>query len=220
MPLPILLILLSYLAGSIPVSILAGRLTRGIDIRNYGSGNAGGTNALRVLGWKAGAVVVLMDVFKGWFAAAVISEWRFGGAVGALQPTDPDLMSVLCGSAAVAGHTFTVFAGFRGGKGVSTLGGMLLHLFPGAVLVAAVVWLTVLMTTGYVSLGSATAVTLLPVATYLQDGTLTSSLGAFSIIMVLFIWFTHRGNLARLRAGTENRFDKAMIWRRRGQQEQ
>ena len=215
MMLLIALLLLSYLAGSVPTSIIAGRLLRGIDIREHGSGNAGGTNAFRVLGWPAGLVVIALDVFKGWLAAAVISGWTLAGALGPASFADSNLMAILCGSAAVAGHSFTIFAGFRGGKGVGTLGGMLLYLFPLAVLIGLGVWVLVLTTTGFVSLGSVTAVTLFPLITYLRDGTLSSTLGIFSLVMVLFIWTTHRSNIARLLAETENRFEKAMIFRRR-----
>ena len=211
------LLLLSYLTGSIPTSIIIGRITRGIDIRDYGSGNAGATNAFRVLGWKPALVVVLVDIFKGWFAAAVISGFTLGGALGELPTGDQDLVAIFCGAAVVLGHTFTIFAGFRGGKGVGTLGGMILHLFPWALLLGLAVWVLLLVATGYVSLGSVTAVTLFPLITYLRDGTLNSSLGYFSLFIVAFIWFTHRGNLARLLSGTENRFEKAMIWRKRKQ---
>ncbi len=222
----LVLLLLSYLAGSVPTSIIVGRVTRGIDIRDYGSGNAGGTNAFRVLGWKPALVVVLLDIFKGWFAAAVIpaiggviSGWTLGSALGELPFSDPHLAAILCGAVTVLGHTFTIFAGFRGGKGVGTLAGMLLCLFPLAVLLGLVVWVAALVATGYVSVGSVTAVTLFPLVTYLRDGTLDSSLGYFSLLIVAFIWFTHRGNLARLLAGTENRFEKAMVWRGRGRRE-
>lgn len=211
------LLLLSYLTGSIPSSIIIGRITRGIDIRDYGSGNAGATNAFRVLGWKPALVVVLVDIFKGWFAAAVISGFTLGGALGEFPFSYPYLVSIFCGAAVVLGHTFTIFAGFRGGKGVGTLGGMILHLFPWALLLGLAVWVLLLVATGYVSLGSVTAVTLFPLVTYLRDGTLNTSLGYFSLFIVAFIWFTHRGNVARLLAGTENRFEKAMIWRKRKQ---
>ncbi len=220
----LVLLLLSYLAGSVPTSIIVGRITRGIDIRDYGSGNAGGTNAFRVLGWKPALVVVLLDIFKGWFAAAVIpaiggviSGWTFGASRGELPFSDPHLAAILCGAVAVLGHSFTLFASFKGGKGVGTLAGMLLCLFPLAVLLGLAVWVLLLVATGYVSVGSVTAVTLFPLVTYLRDGTLDSSLGYFSLLIVVFIWFTHRGNLARLLAGTENRFEKAMVWRKREQ---
>ena len=208
------LLILSYLAGSIPTSIIMGKLLRGIDIRHYGSGNAGGTNAFRVLGWKPALVVVMVDVFKGWFAAALISHWTIGGLLGDLPFEDPHLAAILCGGAAVLGHSFTIFAGFRGGKGVGTLGGMILYLFPLALAIGVGVWILVILLTGFVSLGSILAVTLFPVVTYLIEGSLNSSLGYFSILIVAFIWFTHRNNVARLLRGTENRFEKAMFWRR------
>ena len=219
MTLLIALLLLGYLAGSVPTSIIVGQMTRGIDIREHGSGNAGGTNAFRVLGWKPGLVVLAVDVFKGWFAAAVIAGWTFADALGPVPFADPNLTAILCGAAAVAGHSFTVFAGFRGGKGVGTLGGMLLYLFPVAVLIGLGVGVLVLVTTGYVSLGSVTAVTLFPLITYLRDGTLSSTLGIFSLVMVLFIWTNHRSNIKRLLKGTENRFEKAMVFRRRQHRE-
>lgn len=211
----LVLLVLSYLAGSTPTGIIVGKLTRGIDIREHGSGNAGGTNAFRVLGWKPALAVVIVDVFKGWFAAAVISRWTFGPALGDLPIDDPNLAAILCGAAAVLGHTFTIFAGFRGGKGVGTLAGILIHLFPQAILVGLVVWVLVLTTTGYVGLSSVTAVTLLPFITWLRDGTLNTTPGYFSIVIALFIWYTHRSNLVRLVKGTENRFEKAMVLRRR-----
>ncbi|MCH8024073.1 MAG: glycerol-3-phosphate 1-O-acyltransferase PlsY [Candidatus Marinimicrobia bacterium] len=211
----LVLLLISYLVGSIPSSIIMGRVTRGIDIRDHGSGNAGATNAYRVLGWKPALVVVVADMFKGWLAAALIAGLTFGGLLGEIPFDNPPLTAILCGTAAVLGHTFTIFAGFKGGKGVGALAGMLIHLFPVAVLLGLAVWILVLITTGYVGLGSVAAVSLFPLITYLRYGTLDSTLGYFSVVITLFIWFTHRGNLARLRAGTENRFEKAMILRRR-----
>ena len=209
------LLIISYLVGSIPSSIIMGRVTRGIDIRDYGSGNAGATNAFRVLGWKPALVVVVADMFKGWLAAALIAGLTFGGLLGEIPLDNPPLSAILCGAAAVLGHTFTIFAGFKGGKGVGALAGMLIHLFPVAVLLGLAVWILVLITTGYVGLGSVAAVSLFPLITYLRYGTLDSTLGYFSLVITLFIWFTHRGNLARLLAGTENRFERAMILRRR-----
>ena len=211
----LVLLLISYLVGSIPSSIIMGQVTRGIDIRDYGSGNAGATNAFRVLGWKPALVVVVADMFKGWLAAALLAELTFGGLLGEIPFDNPTLAAILCGTAAVLGHTFTIFAGFKGGKGVGALAGMLIHLFPVAVLLGLGVWLLVLMTTGYVGLGSVAAVSLFPLITYLRYGALDSTLGYFSLVITLFIWFTHRGNIARLLAGTENRFEKAMILRRR-----
>ena len=185
------LLLLSYLAGSTPTGLIAGKLLRGIDIREHGSGTAGGTNAFRVLGAKPGLVVVLIDIFKGWFAAAIIASLTFGGALGELPFSDADLIAILCGSGAVLGHTYTVFAGFRGGKGVGTLAGMVLHLAPLMVPLGLAAWAAVIIATGYVGLGSITAVSLFPVVIFLLDATLNSSVGYFSIIVALFILFTH-----------------------------
>ena len=121
----ILLIFGSYIVGSFPTSIIVGRFAKGIDIRDHGSGNAGGTNVFRVLGWKPALVVITFDVFKGWLPAAALAPVLFNS-----QPI-PDLgvLQILCGFAAVLGHTYTIFAGFQGGKGVGTLGGVLLALF-------------------------------------------------------------------------------------------
>ena len=125
----ILLFLISYIMGSTPTSIIVGRVTKGIDIREHGSGNAGGTNVFRVLGFKQALVVVVVDVFKGWLPVAVIAPYFFAKQV------IPDLgvLQIICGFAAVLGHVYTIFAGFKGGKGVGTLGGMLIALFPTAV---------------------------------------------------------------------------------------
>ncbi len=209
------IILLSYLVGSMPTSIITGRVLKGIDIREHGSGNAGGTNVYRVVGLKAAIFVTMVDIFKGWFAAAVIAGWTFGGALGTVSIGDPILVAILCGAAAVLGHTYTIFGGFRGGKGVGTLAGMLIYLFPVAVIIGVAVWALLLMLFGYVSLSSVAAVTLLPIITYAQAGTLNSSLGIFSVVVVAFIWWTHRSNIVRLKNGNENRFEKAMILRKK-----
>jgi glycerol-3-phosphate acyltransferase PlsY len=109
-----LLLFASYITGSTPTSIIAGKVIKGIDIREHGSGNAGSTNVFRVLGWKPALIVVIIDVFKGWLPAAVYATSFFQG-----QPIqDTGVVQILCGFAAVLGHTYTIFAGFKGGKGV------------------------------------------------------------------------------------------------------
>lgn len=208
------LLLLSYLAGSTPTSIIAGKLLKGIDIREHGSGNAGGTNVYRVLGAKPALVVVLIDIFKGWLGAAVIARLTFGGALGELPMDNPVLVAILCGSAAVLGHTYTLFARFHGGKGVGTLAGMVFHLAPAVIPLGFLAWALVLMASGYVGLSSIAAVSLFPVVIFFRDGTLSSTVGYFSITIALFILFTHRGNIQRMLAGTENRFEKARIFHR------
>lgn len=212
----LILIVLSYVTGSFPTSIIMGKLLRGIDIREHGSGNAGGTNVFRVLGWKPGIAVVVVDIFKGWVPVAIYATRIFPdppiGDVGVLQ--------ILLGFAAVLGHTYTIFAGFRGGKGVGTLAGMLLGLFPVAFPLCLAVFAVVLFSTGYVSASSMSAAVALPIFLLglppliaIQSPTL--SLLIFSLLIPWFVIYTHRSNISRLRAGTENRFEKVMIFRKK-----
>ena len=211
-----LLLFASYITGSTPTSIIAGKVIKGIDIREHGSGNAGSTNVFRVLGWKPALIVVIIDVFKGWLPAAVYATSFFQG-----QPIqDTGVVQILCGFAAVLGHTYTIFAGFKGGKGVGTLGGMLLALFPIAVPLCLVVFAIVLVLTGYVSVSSMIASIALPVFLFILPPlglaeTAPFSLLIFSLLIPWFIIFTHRSNIARLRSGEENRFEKAMIFRKK-----
>lgn len=196
-----LLIVTAYLLGSLSGSLLLGRL-RGVDIRRQGSGNAGGTNALRTQGWKFALGTVLIDVGKG-----VLAVWlarRYGGEVAWLPWA--------AGAVAVLGHVWPVFHGFCGGKGAGTLVGALLMLWPVAVVVLVGVWLFVLTASGYVGLSTIlAAASLVPFALLTDAGTLP--LG-FATALALFILFTHRGNVARLRAGTEGRFERVRLWRR------
>ena len=211
-----LLLFASYITGSTPTSIIAGKVIKGIDIREHGSGNAGSTNVFRVLGWKPALIVVIIDVFKGWLPAAVYATSFFQG-----QPIqDTGVVQILCGFAAVLGHTYTIFAGFKGGKGVGTLGGMLLALFLIAVPLCLVVFAIVLVLTGYVSVSSMIASIALPVFLFILPPlglaeTAPFSLLIFSLLIPWFIIFTHRSNIARLRSGEENRFEKAMIFRKK-----
>ena len=196
-----LLILAAYLLGSLSGSLLLGRL-RGVDIRTLGSGNAGGTNALRTQGWKFALGTVLVDVGKG--ALAVWLAMRLG--------TGEAWLPYAAGLAAVVGHVWPVFHGFRGGKGAGTLVGALLMLWPVAVAVLVGSWLLVLTATGYVGLSTVlAAATLVPLAWFTGAGDVRL---AFSVVLALFILFTHRANLARLRAGTEARFERARLWTR------
>ena len=210
-----LLLLLSYITGSFPTSIIMGRLVKGIDVREHGSGNAGGTNVFRVLGWKPALTVVIIDIFKGWLPTAIYATTLFQE-----QPiTDIPVVQILCGFAAVLGHTYTVFAGFRGGKGIGTLAGMLIALYPIAFPLCLLVFILTLILTGYVSLSSILATVSLPIILLilpllgLQQSSL--SLLIFALLVPWFAIFTHRGNIVRLRDGTENRFEKAMIFRKK-----
>jgi len=204
---PFALILVAYLLGSLSGSLLLGR-SRGVDIRTQGSGNAGGTNALRTQGWKFALGVVLVDVGKGALAAWL--ALRFAPTDGPLSPYTVALAAAL---GAVIGHVWPVWHGFRGGKGVGTLLGALLVLWPAAVPWMLLAWVVVLVTTGYVGLASVIAVALLvPLAWWM--GAEPARLW-FACIAALLVLFTHRGNLQRLRAGSESRFERARLLRRR-----
>jgi len=209
------ILVLSYLAGSFPTSIIVGKITKGIDIREHGSGNAGGTNAFRVLGWKAGLFVSLVDIAKGTFATLVISRISFG--TGPFE--NPSIVMILAGMCAILGHTYTIFAGFKGGKGVATGAGMLIALFPYALLTCLVIFILVLFTTGFVSASSITAAVSLPIVLFMFDRFLNMNvdpvLMIVSIIIPFFIIFTHRVNIKRLINGEEKSFEKLKIFRRK-----
>lgn len=199
---PALILVVAYLLGSLSGSLLLGRL-RGVDIRQLGSGNAGGTNALRTQGWKFALGTVLVDVGKGALAAWL--ALRFGGG-------SPWLPWAAAG-AAVLGHVYPVFHGFRGGKGAGTLVGVLLVLWPLAVVLMIASWVLVLVLTGYVGLSTIIAgATLVPLALWADASTPAT---VFAVALALFLVFTHRANLARLRAGTEARFERVRLLRRR-----
>ena len=202
----ILLLILAYCLGSIPTSIIAGKTLRGIDIREHGSHNPGATNTFRVLGWKIGVAVGLVDIFKGFAAVTLLPQFI---------PADPwaaeETRRMLSGFAVVAGHVWTIFAGFRGGKGVGTAFGVFLGLAPLPSITAAVVWAALTFGTGYVSLGSITAAVALPVSVIalgLWRGDLSVAMVAVSVILGLLVIVRHRSNISRLLRGEENRFGK------------
>lgn len=196
----------SYLLGSVVGSLLLGRL-RGVDIRKHGSGNAGATNALRTQGRLFALGTALIDFGKGVVAAAVIAPIAFspGGPLTVLET------QLACGLAAAVGHCYPIYHGFRGGKGAGTLFGMLAWLFPWVALAALLVWLLVLTSSGYVGLSTVIAGLAFPIAYLLLHGWPGAILMTLMIAAALFLTFTHRSNLARLRAGNENRFERARI---------
>lgn len=196
------LLLIAYLLGSLSGSLLLGRL-RGVDIRSQGSGNAGGTNALRTQGWRFALAVVVIDIGK-----AALATWLSLHLAPAAGPIAPSLLAWLAGLLAIAGHTWPVFFGFRGGKGAAALVGALLVLWPWAVLWLLLLWLLVIGLSGYVGLATMlAALSLLPQA-WLTGGT---DRLAFALVAAAFIVFTHRSNIARLRDGSEARFERARI---------
>ena len=190
-------LVLSYLTGAFPTSYLAGRLFKGIDLREHGSRNLGATNVYRVFGWKYAIPVALVDVAKG-----AVPVW----SAGAWGP-DIELFPLYCGVAAVVGHVFSVFVGFKGGKGVATASGVVLALAPKALLVSLLVWGALVWLTGYVSVGSVASAAVFPFAAYFLEGARGGVL-VIEIALAAFLIWKHRANLQRLARGTENRFGR------------
>jgi len=201
-------IILAYLLGSVSGSLLLGRFKK-VDIREQGSGNAGGTNAFRTQGPIFAIGVVIIDIGKGFIAAGWIATLGFGGSGVAI---DPVLLMMLCGFAAVVGHCFPVWHGFRGGKGAATAVGALIVIEPWLLLPLLTSWLVMLVLTGYVGLSTVLAgFSLVPAAWWLNDQLLL----IFSVVLAVFLLFTHRDNLRKLRDGTEYRFERIFIFSRK-----
>jgi len=188
-------IVASYLLGATPTSYIAGRVGRGIDLREHGSKNLGATNVYRLLGWSYAIPVGLFDVAKGVIPVALFARWAGG----------PDWLPVTLGGAAVLGHMFSPYVRLRGGKGVATAGGVFLALAPLAFAIAIPVWALSLWLTGYVSLSSIVAALTFPLWVRLTTGAAGPTFWA-SVLLALLIVFAHRENIQRLVAGTENRF--------------
>jgi glycerol-3-phosphate acyltransferase PlsY len=192
----------SYILGSIPAAYLAGR-ARGIDLRKHGSGNLGATNVIRVLGARIGLLVFAFDMLKGAVPVVFFPRWV---SLDVMPMHDPLIFAILCGVCAIAGHTRPVFLGLgKGGKGVATAAGVFLALAPVQTLLVLAVFGVVLWSSGYVSLGSLTSATLLPVLLLLTVGA-RSPLFVISVFLAVFVFWTHRANIQRLRAGQEHRF--------------
>ncbi|HEV7607501.1 MAG TPA: glycerol-3-phosphate 1-O-acyltransferase PlsY [Steroidobacteraceae bacterium] len=197
-------ILLAYLLGSIVGSLVVGRLWGGVDIRKSGSGNAGATNALRTQGPAFALWVIFIDVAKGWIAAAVLPTLALPRVPAA--PADLALwLPPACAFAAVVGHVFPVWHGFRGGKGVATLVGA----FAGIELLLLVplfaTWLAIVAVSGFVGLASISAALAIPVYLLLRDGTAFTPAMGFALACAALVVYTHRANVRRMRAGTEPR---------------
>lgn len=188
----------SYLAGATPTSYWVGRVFHGIDLREHGSGNLGATNALRILGWRSAVPVLAVDVFKG-FAPV----WFFPALAGGSFT-----WTMAFGAAAIFGHMFSLWVGFRGGKGVGTSAGVFLALAPAAVGAAFLVWIVTALTTRFVSVASMTAALALPVCVALTAHRGGDALIWFSAALAAFVIWAHRSNIRRLLRGEENRFGR------------
>lgn len=197
---PLLLLILAYVLGATPTSYWVGRTFHGVDLRTVGSGNLGATNTFRVLGWRAALPVMLVDILKGWAPVALFP----------LIPGAPDSPRWILafGAAAIVGHVYSFWVGFRGGKGVATSAGVFMGLAPWAVLVAFVVWVALVAGTRMVSAGSIAAALVLPVAVLFTPTRGGSAVPVFSFLLSFFVLFAHRANIRRLLRGEEHRFGK------------
>jgi glycerol-3-phosphate acyltransferase PlsY len=207
----ILFLIVAYLLGSFPSAVWVGKTFYNKDVREFGSGNAGATNTFRVLGKKAGIPVLLMDIFKGWFSVNLIYF-----VSDSCNPFSDDVSSsqfevqLAFGIAAVIGHLFPIYTGFRGGKGIATLLGLLIGLSYPAALAAIVVFVLVFVISKYVSLGSILASSVFPIVVFFLINEPNSSLKIFSVFVPILTLITHQKNIERLIRGEENKvtFDK------------
>jgi glycerol-3-phosphate acyltransferase PlsY len=204
-------VLVSYLLGSLNGALILGRFA-GVDIRKLGSGNAGGTNALRTMGKGFAARVMVIDVLKGVVPALIFPSLAIPG-IGLDPAVGREWLAVACAAAAIIGHCYPVFFGFAGGKGAATAVGAIGALEPLLLVPGALVWFGVLGTTGYVGLATMLAAAALPATLLMRGVPAGDPLLWFALALAAFILFTHRGNLQRLLAGTENRIEGAMVLR-------
>jgi len=206
--------LISYFIGSLMGAMIVGKLRGGVDIRKMGSGNAGGTNALRTQGLLFAVAVVVVDVGKGVVAAGVVP-----GLDIPLVPQDPLIsrtwLTLCCAAAAVIGHVWPVYHSFKGGKGAATLIGTFVILGPKLIVGILVVWAWVLMLTGYVGLATMAAATAVPAWLGITRLPEDQPLFIYCVFMALFIIYCHRSNLQRMRTGTEHRNAKVMLFNRK-----
>jgi glycerol-3-phosphate acyltransferase PlsY len=199
----VILLVISYLIGSVPSGVIISRLFFGFDIRTKGSGNMGSTNVFRVLGRKWGIIVQIADILKG-VLPVMIAIWLFG--------SESILYQLLAGISSVTGHIFPLFSGFKGGKGINTLAGMLIAISPNDTLPALGVFLIAFLSTGIVSLGSILAAVTITVSLLVRNYLIDNGVEGFLVLLPFFtaisvlVLITHRRNISRLLKGNENRF--------------
>ena len=209
-----IVVLLSYIIGSIPTSIILSKWKHGFDIRTRGSGNAGGTNVFRVLGWKSGVFVMVFDAMKAVIATTLIARLFWDPTLPFYNRTPFDdftIIQMICGAAAIIGHIWTIFAGFKGGKGIACGAGMLIGITPTEFAVSIIVFLAVFFAWRYVSLGSIAAAIAFPASLLVRHNILYDEIHSyrtlifFSIGVAVLLIYSHRKNIQRLLEGTENR---------------
>jgi glycerol-3-phosphate acyltransferase PlsY len=197
----VVVFVLAYLLGSIPAAVWIGKSIHKIDVRDHGSGNAGTTNVIRVLGWKTGIPVLLIDVAKGWLASMLPVFFNLADEGSGLITN----LQILAGVTAIIGHIFPVFAGFRGGKGVATVFGVLLALQPLLTISCLVVFFIVIMLTGIVSVSSMSAGVSFPIFLFLFFNPSSVIFKIFSVLVAIALIVTHRKNIGRLLKGEEKK---------------
>ncbi|TAL70191.1 MAG: glycerol-3-phosphate 1-O-acyltransferase [Bacteroidetes bacterium] len=214
-----IIVVLSYLVGSIPSAILVSKRVFGFDIRERGSGNMGSTNAIRILGWKWGLLVQTADIMKGVIPVVIIAnllgqDIKIGSGEFFEHIT---VVRMFAGVSAIAGHVWSVFAGFRGGKGINTTAGVLIAIAPIDVFISIGIFIIAVLLSGYISLGSISAAVTVPLSMVFRYNILNDYIPGyqvllfFSIGIALLILYTHRSNIKRLLKGTENRFSKLQV---------
>jgi glycerol-3-phosphate acyltransferase PlsY len=210
----IIIVLLSYVLGSIPTSIILSKWRHGFDIRSKGSGNAGGTNVFRVLGWKSGLFVIMIDALKGVVATTLVARLFWDPTLPFYNRTPFDdftVIQIICGGAAIIGHVWTVFAGFKGGKGIATGAGLLIGIAPTEFIVSTIVFVVFFLAFRYVSLGSIMAAAAFPLSLIIRYNILSDEIHSyktlvfFSVGIALFLIYAHRANIKRLIEGTERK---------------
>jgi glycerol-3-phosphate acyltransferase PlsY len=217
----ILLIIVSYLIGSIPFAYIIGKLFKDIDIREYGSGNLGSTNAFRVMGIPLGMLVQILDIAKGLIVVMSVSTFFYHNLpFRNITPfEDITVLKIIAGISAVLGHTFSAFVGFKGGKGINTALGMLISLSPVDVSISCGFFVIILLFSGYVSLGSVVASFIFPIAMFIRENIFNveiygyKTLIFFSIAVSILLIYNHRSNIKRLLYGNENRFENLWVFR-------
>lgn len=215
------IIVVSYLIGSIPSALIVGKIFKKIDIRKFGSGNLGSTNAFRVLGVPLGILVQIMDISKGLIAVLFVTKLFYPNLpfTNYTPFEDITVLKIIAGISAVVGHTFSVFVNFKGGKGINTALGMLISLAPVEVGISVGFFVITVLSSGYVSLGSIVASFFFPVIMFIRENIFKvdiygyNTLIFFSIGISLLLIYNHRENIKRLLYGKENRFEKLWIIR-------
>ncbi len=205
--------LLSYLVGSIPTSIIMSKMVKGIDIRQHGSGNAGGSNVFRILGWKYGISVILLDALKGAIAVLLVARLYYGNFPfpNATPFDDFTLVQIIAGVFAILGHIWTIFAGFKGGKGIATGLGILVSIVTVDMLLGLVVFAIVVAVSKYISLGSLAAAFSVPIIMIIRENIFDVDISGYNtilpltIFLALLVMFTHKANIKRLLQGNENK---------------